>query len=262
MAKTQIESLAYAGWPNCYRMTNGEVELTVTTDVGPRIIRYGFIGGRNLFAEFADQLGKSGETWWAMRGGHRLWIAPEIVPDTYALDNAPVSACVNGDGVTLLQPIEPETALQKEMTVAFAEDGRVTVTHRLENAGKQPRRVAIWAITQMATGGISIAKFPPRGCHQDCLQPTHPMVMWAYTDFSDKRWLLTKNYLILKQDAQQDSPQKAGLFNENTRAAYLLGADLFVNGRKPMVMSSIRIFKRLSRCLPMTVVWNWKRSAR
>jgi hypothetical protein len=52
--------------------------------------------------------------------------------------------------------------------------------------------------------------------------------MWAYTDFSDPRWMLTKHYLVLKQDAQKASPQKAGLFNVHTRAGYLLGSDLFV----------------------------------
>jgi hypothetical protein len=228
MANTQIELVAYAGWPNCYRIRNGESELIVTTDVGPRVIRYGFIGGQNLFAEFPDQLGKSGESWWAMRGGHRLWIAPEVVPDTYALDNGPVAIKQNSDVVTLLQPVEPETGLQKEMSIAFTKDGYAAITHRLENAGKLTRRVAIWAVTQMACGGISVAPFPPRGCHQEYLQPTHPMIMWAYTDFSDKRWLLTRNYLVLKQDAADASPQKAGIFNEKTRAAYLLGADLFV----------------------------------
>jgi hypothetical protein len=228
LANTQIEPVAYAGWPHCYRITNGEVELIVTTDVGPRIIRYGFIGGQNLFAEFADQLGKSGESWWAMRGGHRLWIAPEVVPDTYALDNAPVLVTIGEDAITLLQPVEPETGLQKELSIAFTENGHVAVTHRLQNASRRARRVSIWAITQMVKGGVAIAPFPPRGCHQERLQPTHPMIMWAYTDFTDKRWTLTKNYLILKQDADDHSPQKAGMFNENTRAAYLSGTDLFV----------------------------------
>jgi hypothetical protein len=40
-----IENVSYGGWPNCLRIANDEVELIVTTDVGPRVIRYGFIGG-------------------------------------------------------------------------------------------------------------------------------------------------------------------------------------------------------------------------
>lgn len=228
MSEIKIDRISYGGWPNCYRFANAEVELVVTTDVGPRIIRYGFVGGRNMFAEFPDQLGKSGEAWWTMRGGHRLWIAPEVIPDTYALDNGPVKAAVEEQGITLLQPIESETSLQKEISIRQNARGGVEVSHRITNAGSKRRRVAPWALSQMASGGAGIAIFPPRGCHEECLQPTHPLVMWAYTDFSDPRWRLTKKYLILKQNPANDSPQKAGLFHEHTAAAYLLDGDLFV----------------------------------
>jgi hypothetical protein len=249
MSEIKIERIPYCGWPNCYRIANTEVELIVTTDVGPRIIRYAFTGGKNVFAEFEDQLGSSGEAWWVMRGGHRLWVAPEVMPDTYALDNAPVEASVNGQAITLLQPVEPETFLQKEIAIQLKSDGAVQVTHRIFNSGSKPRKVAAWALSQMAPGGVGIAIFPPRGCHDECLQPTHPLVMWAYTDFSDPRWQLTKKYLILRQNQADESPQKAGLFHENTAAGYLLDGNLFVKRYKaapsvayPDFHSSFQIF--------------------
>jgi len=34
----RVEKTEYKGWPNCYRVSNGEVELIVTGDVGPRVI--------------------------------------------------------------------------------------------------------------------------------------------------------------------------------------------------------------------------------
>ena len=37
---TKIEKTNYKGWPNSYLVTNGEVELIVTGDIGPRIIRF------------------------------------------------------------------------------------------------------------------------------------------------------------------------------------------------------------------------------
>lgn len=228
MTQTKSEKISYGGWDNCYRLTNGKVELIVTTDVGPRVIRYGFVGGQNLFAELAGQIGKSGESYWMGRGGHRIWTAPEVVPDTYALDNGPVKATVTDERITLLQPVEPETGLQKEISVEFTPTGEVKVTHRLENTGETTRRMAPWAVTQMAPGGIGIATFPARGGHSEQLQPTNPLVMWAYTDFSDPRWLLTKHYLVLKQNPSVHTPQKTGLLNQHTRASYLLGTDLFV----------------------------------
>ncbi len=228
MTQRTIEKVSYGGWPNCYRLTNGRIEVIVTTDVGPRVIRYGFVDGQNLFAELAGQIGGKGEKKWMARGGHRLWAAPELIPDTYALDNGPVKAVVSDEKIMLLQPVEPETGLQKEMTLELLPTGEIKVTHRIENTSDHTRLLAPWALTQMAKGGVAIAPFPTRGGHSEQLQPTNPLVMWAYTDFSDPRWMLTKHYLVLKQQEHMPAPQKAGFFNEHTRAAYLLGTDLFV----------------------------------
>src|SRR5262245_27827531 len=65
-----VESVAYQGWKNNLRMSNGDAELLVTLEVGPRILSYRLQGGRNIFKEYPEQLGKSGEGAWMMRGGH------------------------------------------------------------------------------------------------------------------------------------------------------------------------------------------------
>ena len=75
-AETKIEKTAYGGWPNCMRMSNGTVELVATTDVGPRVIRFGFVGKDNEFFEDKEQLGKTNADEWLAFGGHRLWLAP------------------------------------------------------------------------------------------------------------------------------------------------------------------------------------------
>ena len=223
MTATRIEKTAYAGWPNCYRLSNGDVELIVTSDVGPRVIRYGFIGGQNLFYECKDQLGNSGEPWWMIRGGHRLWAAPEKIPFTYALDNTPIEAAISSENtLTVLQ----KAPLQKEITITLADNG-VELTHKLTNAGSEPVDLAPWALTVMGSGGLGIVAFPPRSPHYKQLLPTHPLVMWAYTDFSDRRWTFTKKYLLLRHDPASVDAQKTGLFCARTFAAFLLGTDLF-----------------------------------
>jgi hypothetical protein len=228
-AAVKIEKIQYRGWPNCYRISNGEVDLIVTTDVGPRVIRYGFIGGQNVFKEFAEQMGKSGESTWQARGGHRLWMGPEDAVLTYALDNSPIQAQVKGDSIQLTGSIEKETGLQKQITVKLAAKGSgVEVLHRLTNKGARTRELAPWTLTMMAQGGIGFVSFPPRGTHPKDLLPTNPLVMWAFTDFTDKRWQFTKKYVILRQDPKNSSPQKVGTFNKETAAGYLLGSDLFI----------------------------------
>src|SRR5687768_16138822 len=66
-----IEKVNYKGWKNNLRVSNGEVELILTLDVGPRVIHYGFVGGKNVFKQYSEQLGRSGEDKWQIRGGHR-----------------------------------------------------------------------------------------------------------------------------------------------------------------------------------------------
>jgi hypothetical protein len=84
------------------------------------------------------------------------------------------------------------------------------------------------AMCMMAQGGVAITGFPPRGHHPADLAATNPLVMWAYTDLSDKRWKFTKKYLMLHQDPNNTEARKIGLFNPNTWVAYVLNAEAFV----------------------------------
>jgi hypothetical protein len=225
----KVEKTAYKGWANCYRVTNGEVELVVTSDVGPRIIRFGFVGGQNLFKEFTEQLGKTGEPQFQLRGGHRVWKAPEDPVATWAPDNVPVQIEVTSDGLVAREPVEPLTKLQKEIAIHLAPSGtQVTVIHRIANRSLFPLEFSVWAMSMMAQGGMAVTGFPPRGHHPADLAATNPLVMWAYTDLSDKRWKFTKKYLMLRQDPNNAEAQKIGLFNPNTWVAYVLNGEAFV----------------------------------
>ena len=192
-AAVRVEKTEYKGWKNCYRITNGEIEAIVTGDVGPRIIRFAFVGGQNLFKEFADQLGKSGEEKFQLRGGDRVWKAPEDPVATWAPDNVPVEIQITTTGLIAREPVEPLTKLQKEIEVRMAEsDVGMTVIHRITNRGLFPLRFSAWALTMMAPGGVAVSGFPPRGKHPINLEATNPLVMWAYTNLADPRWKFTK----------------------------------------------------------------------
>lgn len=78
MATVKVQKTEYKGWTNCYRVSNGEIELIVTGDVGPRVIRFGFVGGQNLFKEFPEQLGRSGEEKFQLRGATGSGRPPRI----------------------------------------------------------------------------------------------------------------------------------------------------------------------------------------
>ncbi len=223
-----IRKRDYGGWPNSYFLDNGAMELVVTGDVGPRVIRCGFVGGENLFHNEAGALGRSGEGRWENRGGHRLWVAPENPATTLALDNEPVSVAVTGEGVVATQPMEPETRLQKQIEIRLAaEAAEATVTHRVKNLNPWAVRFAPWALSVMAPGGVALAVLPPRCRHEERLLPTGSMAIWGYTDLSDARWRFLPRFLLLRQEAAAKAAQKIGLFNSPTQAGYERGGELF-----------------------------------
>jgi hypothetical protein len=228
-AAVTVEKTEYKGWPNSYRVSNGEIEVIVTGDVGPRIIRFGFVGGQNLFKEFPEQLGHSGEEKFQLRGGDRVWKAPEDPVATWALDNVPVAIQVTPTGLIAREPVELLTHLQKEIEISMAPSGTgVTVSHRITNHSLFTLEFAPWALTMMAQGGTAVTGFPPRGKHPMNLEATNPLVMWAYTDLSDPRWKFTRKYMMLRQDPKNSEAQKLGLFNPDTWAAYVLNNEVFV----------------------------------
>lgn len=224
-----VEKTNFRGWPNSYRVSNGTVEAIVTGDVGPRVMRYGFVGGQNLFKEFTSQMGKSGEPDWQPRGGHRIWIAPEDPVMSYAPDNDRVKIEIHEGVLEATQTVEPLTGLEKKITFKMAPEGSgVEVIHQIKNTGANHCEIASWALTMMAQGGAGIHGFPPRGTHPEMLAPTNPLVMWAFTNLADSRWRLLQKYLVLLQDPNNSTPQKLGSFHRDTWGAYLLNGELFV----------------------------------
>ncbi len=224
-----MEKVSYGGWKNCVRLSNEIIELIVTADVGPRIIRFGFAGGDNEFREFEEMLGKTGGDEWRIYGGHRFWHAPEVHPRTYYPDNSPVDVEQHADCVRIIQPTEPTTRIQKEIDLHLSPDtAHVKLTHRLRNTGLWAVELAPWALSVMAQGGKAIIPLPPRGSHEENLLPANTLTLWAYTDMSDPRWTWGRKYVILAQDPDMASPQKAGLMVPDGWAAYARGGHLFV----------------------------------
>ncbi len=228
IAAVTVEKIPYAGWPNCYRLSNGEVELIVTSDVGPRIIRYGFEGGQNFFVELEEDLGKTGGDNWRLYGGSRLWVGPEDPVYSYGADNDPVQVEISGNRLTAQAPVE-HTGVQKAIAVELSDEGSaVRVVYTLANRTIWPLRIATWVLTMMAPGGAGITTLPPRGTHPEVLAPTNPLVVFAFTNMADPRWTWLEKYIVLRQDPQNADPEKIGLFNPETRGAYLLNGELFV----------------------------------
>lgn len=237
-AAVTVEKVEYQGWKNNLKLSNGDVELVVTLDVGPRVISYRLAGGKNVFKNYDDSLGKSGEPEWMIRGGHRLWAAPEDPARTYAPDNGPVVYKELGPGHVRFTPA-PESAfgLQKEIDIALAPTGsKVTVTHRITNVGSAPTELAVWSLSVMAPGGTEVIPLPAKRPHPGSAKnakgpadfaPGLTLVLWPYADFKDPRWHFGSKFLTLTQDAHR-GPTKVGLAHRSGGVGYLNGGTLFV----------------------------------
>jgi hypothetical protein len=224
-----MEKTDFKGWKNSIRLRNEVAELIITTDIGPRVLHYALRGGQNAFHVEEDCAGRTGDPEFRSYGGHRLWHAPESQPRTYVPDNRPVQTEDTGRGIRLLPPPEGPTGIQKEWLVRLAPDSsNVHVIHRLTNIGLWPVRLAAWAISVMAPGGVGILPLPPRGSHANNLLPTGSLALWAYTDMADPRWQWGRQFVLLRQDPVQKEPQKIGLPAFDGWAGYASPASLFI----------------------------------
>ena len=227
-----MEKVSCLGLPNCYRLTNGTVEVTVATDVGPRVLGYGFVGGENVFGEVPEAAITTAFGDWKPWGGHRLWAAPEVNPRSYVPDNAPVEFEFVGETkVRLIGPTETQTGLQKVVSVTLDSGGAgVTVRHRIVNRGQWAIDLSLWAMTILncAGGGeVVIPQEPYRSWGHHVL-PARPLVLWHYTDLTDARLQLGRRLIRLRTDDAAEDPLKIGALNKQGWAAYRRGTTLFV----------------------------------
>src|SRR4051812_6581434 len=120
----------YQGLPNCVQIANGDCRLIISTDVGPRILFYGFDEGQNILGWHPEAAVKTELGEWKPYGGHRLWVAPENMPLSYVPDNAVVEYVEEDSRQATFKPgVEQATKVQKEICVSLEATGtRATIS--------------------------------------------------------------------------------------------------------------------------------------
>jgi hypothetical protein len=223
------ENFKYGGWQNCIRLTNGEVEIVITTDVGPRIMRFAFIGDQNLFGEIKEQQGKTGGNEWLLYGGHRLWHAPEATPRTYFPDNSPMDYKWDGKTLKLIQDTEDTTGIQKEIEITQGSgNNNIRVLHRLINKNLWDVEISPWALSVMAKNGRTIIPQETYRTGGGSLLPVRPLVLWPYTRMGDPRFIWGSRFIQVQQDPEAKTYQKIGVLNTLGWTAYYLNGQLFI----------------------------------
>ncbi|MBE3071122.1 MAG: hypothetical protein IMZ66_12885 [Planctomycetes bacterium] len=223
-----MEIIEHGGWKNNIRLANRKIELIATLDVGPRIIHLAVPGKKNVFKQYDEQMGQAGERAWQIRGGHRLWFAPEHPVRTYFPDNSPVAVGRTPKGGVRLHP-GPEKAngIQKEIDIYLdAATPHVRLIHRLTNIGRKAVELAPWALSVMAPGGTAVIGLPKRGSHPADLLPDQTLTLWPYTNLGDRFTLGTQAILLAQKP--KTGPNKFGILTPEGWAAYAVNGCLFI----------------------------------
>lgn len=216
------------------RLENDHLYLDYLTAVGPRIVRLVPKGsGRNLLAEVPDVTLPSPYGPYSLRGGHRLWHAPETAARSYIPDDEPPLVEILAGGVRLQQPAEAYTGITKVMEIRLDLDRpRVEINHILRNDGREPFELAPWSLTQMALGGKAVLPQQVGAIDQEGLQPNRHLVLWPYSRWQDSRLQLADDliWVTTKPVAQ---PLKIGSFNQQGWLGYFVGDWFFRKRFRP-----------------------------
>ena len=215
-----MEKVEFFGLKNCYHIFNDTVELIATTEVGPNIVRFGFIGERNEF------LGKVSDRF----AGHMLRHAPEARERSCPATD-PVAIEEHDKFIRLTQPTEKPTGIQKEMDIpTFIDDNHVRIVHRLYNRGLWAIEISPWADTIMPPGGKAILPLPPRFPRRGGgpVLPTCSIAIWCYCNLADPRLVWGEKYVMLKQDSKVPGAYKLGMLVSDGWVAYYNEGHLFV----------------------------------
>jgi len=203
-------------------LENDSLRLEYLTATGPRIIGLYAKGATgNLLAETPDLHWATPHGEFYLRGGHRLWTAPEN--SFYICPEDGLSIVEENGGVRLKGTVDA-SGLEKE--IAFQLDGnRVKLSQRVTWHGDEPIELAPWGITQLRLGSIGVLPLPVNTAGG--LTPNRNLVLWPYSQIHDERLKLQDNMLLMYGKVAEQA-LKIGNRNTHGWVACALGDALFV----------------------------------
>lgn len=230
----KIDQVEFEGYESI-RLANETLALYVTVSAGPRILGCSYQGGKNLFAvvEDVDPFPYPGGGTYYVRGGHRLWYAPESGAFTYVPDNELVRWTENSDGILLLQNVDEPAGIQKAMQIVLDPDkAAVRVRHTLANLGSDSVELATWSITQMRPGGFGVLPQNTALTDEEGFWANRALVLWPYARMHDPHVTWGDRYIFVEADYVLGDRFKVGWPNLNGWLGYVLDDTLFVKSAK------------------------------
>lgn len=223
-----IQDTIFNGY-ECLVIHNDAISVWIAKQFGPRILGIAREGGENIFAELPNaRLELPNGKYYSLRGGHRLWYAPEEPSRTYLPDDEPVHIIKLENEIQVTQPVEKETGIQKTILVKLPDhSARVIVDHQLTNRGDQTQELAPWVITMLKPGGYAILPQTSQPADKYGLLPNRSIALWPYTDIQSQH-IQPGNRFILIHANMQEGALKVGFSNRRGWLGYYNNGILFV----------------------------------
>jgi hypothetical protein len=185
----------------------GQVRLMVTTSVGPRVLGLLTEDDRNHLAELPEMtLECPGSGDFHLRGGSRLWAAPEDPRVTYRPDDDPVGVEEIGDGVRLVTRPDPVSETSREIDIRVAGPERFAFDYRVINRGERRQRLAAWAITMLQPLGRAFLPVLTHDFDEGGFQGQRNIVLWSYSRNDDLRYVVHDGALEVRSAVMADGP--------------------------------------------------------
>ncbi len=199
-----ITTTQFAGH-EALRIEAGRVQLMVTTSVGPRVLGLLTEDGRNHFAELPDMtLDCPGSDPIHLRGGSRLWAAPEDPRVTYRPDDDAVGVEEIPDGVRLATRPDPVSETSRDISLTVTGPERFALDYRVVNRADRPQRLAAWAITMMRAGGRAWLPVLTEPFDAGGFQGQRNIVLWSYARNDDPRFRLSDHAVEVHASVDPD----------------------------------------------------------
>lgn len=199
-----------------YWMTDGKIDVGIALDFGIRILHLSCAGMENLYyqqpADLSDGFGTKDT--WKLRGGHRMWLAPEG-EHSYHPDDDPVDYESLPNGVIVTQKPDPLQNLVKSLTITFAEDGAVVLEHSFRNVGDKSITGASWGVNTLAGYGTATIGFSGEGGYV----PTRTVSLWGTTNLHDSRIQFTQDSITATHAPSPDY-FKIGVYSKEGKAVF------------------------------------------
>jgi len=213
-----IKLIDYAGWKNCILLSNGIFEAVISTEIGPRILRYAEVGGANVLYLDEFTAGQTEAPVWRAYGGRRFdyHLNGELV---LTVENSPVKYELGDDRVTFYLPNDEKTDISKEIMIRMCRRGGLEIKQTLINNGTEIVNISAASATRLQPGGLAVTPWA---------KGDKVISLFKGQEVDNRRIKEGKELLFIQQDEVSKEEFEFGLLPSEQWCAYFNHGNMFI----------------------------------